>query len=171
MSVKSLPLSPLPIDRRQFLIGGAGAAAGLLVPSPMLAQTKLQVTEGNVAPLPIAITNFVPGSPSDNDVGAGVTQVITNNLKRSGLFNPIDQAAFIERISNIDVAPQFQNWKTLNAQALVTGRSTALAARAAPDRARRARARAGLARVRLERRHARGFDARGCGVPPISAQR
>ena len=55
---------------------------------------------------------------------AGVTQVITNNLKRSGLFAPIDQAAFIERITNIDTAPQFQNWKTINAQALVTGRMT-----------------------------------------------
>ena len=29
-------------------------------------------------------------------------QVITNNLKRSGLFAPIDQAAYIERITNID---------------------------------------------------------------------
>jgi len=53
-----------------------------------------------------------------------VTQVITNNLKRSGLFAPIDQAAYIERINNIDVAPQFQNWKTISAQALVTGRMT-----------------------------------------------
>jgi TolB protein len=107
-----------------LLLGSAGAAAGLLLPSMAKAQTKLIIPEGNVAPLPIAITNFVAGSPSDNEVGAGVTGVITNNLKRSGLFNPIDQAAFIERISNIDVAPQFQNWKTINAQALVTGRMT-----------------------------------------------
>ncbi|MFX7845476.1 hypothetical protein ABTK14_24765, partial [Acinetobacter baumannii] len=48
----------------------------------------------------------------------------TNNLKRSGLFAPIDQAAFIERISNIDVPPQFANWRQINAQALVTGRAT-----------------------------------------------
>ncbi len=74
--------------------------------------------------MPIAIPNFVPGSPSDGDVSAGVTQVITNNLKRSGLFAPIDQAAYIERITNIDAPPQFQNWKTINAQALVTGRMT-----------------------------------------------
>ncbi len=53
-----------------------------------------------------------------------MTQVITANLKRSGLFAPIDQAAFIEKISNIDTAPQFANWKTINAQALVTGRMT-----------------------------------------------
>ena len=124
MLVTSFPLPPMALDRRQLLIGGASAAAGLLLPSLAVAQTKLTVTEGNVAPLPIAITNFVPGSPGDGEVGSGVTQVITNNLKRSGLFAPIDQAAFIERITNIDVAPQFANWKTINAQALVTGRTT-----------------------------------------------
>lgn len=57
-------------------------------------------------------------------MAAGIAQVITNNLKRSGLFAPIDQAAFIERISNIDVPPQFANWRQINAQALVTGRAT-----------------------------------------------
>jgi len=124
MSIKSFPLPPLPLSRRELLIGGTGATAGLLLPSLAGAQTKLVIPEGNVAPLPIAIPNFVPGSPSDGQVGADVAGVITNNLKRSGLFAPIDQAAFIERISNIDVAPQFQNWKAINAQALVTGRIT-----------------------------------------------
>ena len=121
----TLPSSRLfPLSRRHVLIGGAGVAAGLVLPGLARAQTRLQVTEGNVAPLPIAIPNFVAGSPSDTEVANGVAQVITNNLKRSGLFAPIDQAAFIERITNIDTAPQFANWKSINAQALVTGRMT-----------------------------------------------
>ena len=66
----------------------------------------------------------MPGSPADSEAAAGVTQVITNNLRRSGLFAPIDPAAYIERITNIDVPPQFQSWRTINAQALVTGRIT-----------------------------------------------
>src|SRR5260221_2185277 len=124
MPVTSFSLPSLPLNRRDILIGGAGAAASLLLPSLAGAQTKLQITEGNVAPLPIAIPNFVAGSPADGEVGAGVAQVITNDLKLSGLFAPIDQAAFIEKIVNIDAAPQFQSWKTINAQALVTGRMT-----------------------------------------------
>src|SRR6476661_1987983 len=124
MPVTSFPLPPLPLSRRHLLAAGASIGAGLLLPSLARAQTRFTVTEGNVAPLPIAIPNFVAGSPADGEVGAGVTQVITNNLKRSGLFAPIDQAAYIERINNIDVAPQFQNWKTISAQALVTGRMT-----------------------------------------------
>src|SRR5258705_3823427 len=124
MPVTSFSLPSLPLTRRDILIGGAGAAANLLLPSLAGAQTKLQVTEGNVEPLPIAIPNFVAGSAADGEVGVGVAQVITNNLKRSGLFAPIDQAAFIEKIANIDLPPQFQSWKTIYAQALVTGRMT-----------------------------------------------
>jgi len=61
MPVTSFSFPPFPLSRRDVLIGGA--AAGLLLPSLAVAQTKLQVTEGNVAPLPIAIPNFVAGSP------------------------------------------------------------------------------------------------------------
>src|ERR1700739_2788142 len=111
MPVTSSPLLPSQLTRRHALIGGAGVAAALLMPSFAKAQRHLQITEGNVAPLPIAIPNFVAGSPADGEVGVGVAQVITNNLQRSGLFAPIDQAAFIEKIVNIDAAPQFQSWK------------------------------------------------------------
>ena len=40
------------------------------------------------------------------------------------MFAPIDQAAYIQKITNIDVPPQFADWKTITAQALVTGRMT-----------------------------------------------
>src|SRR5262245_18256932 len=121
----SLAQNPsLIFTRRQALALGAGLAVASALPRSAFAQTRLQVEAGNIQPIPIAIPNFVPGSPADNDAAAGVTQVITNNLKRSGLFAPIDQAAYIERISNIDVPPQFQNWRSINAQALVTGRAT-----------------------------------------------
>src|SRR5712675_1932456 len=118
-------LLPRP-NRRQIISGMAafGAAATISGRGALAQQKRIIISEGDFAPLPIAIPNFVAGTPADGEVGAGVTQVITNNLKRSGLFAPIDQAAFIERINNIDVAPQFQNWKTINAQALVTGRMT-----------------------------------------------
>jgi TolB protein len=114
---------PFRLNRRH-MISGMASAAVLLGGRQAFAQARVQITEGNVAPLPIAIPNFIAGSPSDSEVGAGVAKVITNNLKRSGLFAPIDQAAYIQKITNIDVPPQFADWKTINAQALVTGRMT-----------------------------------------------
>jgi TolB protein len=113
-------------SRRAFLAGGALALYGIAKPANVMAQgaPRLEVTPGGTQAVPIAIPSFVGGGPGDGEVGAAVSQVITNNLKRSGLFAPIDPAAFIERITNIDVPPQFQNWKTINAQELVTGRIT-----------------------------------------------
>ena len=60
----------------------------------------------------------------DDDTARGVTQIITANLQRSGLFAPIDPAAFIETIASVDTVPRFADWRTINAQALVTGRVT-----------------------------------------------
>ena len=121
-----LPEMPFRLSRRQMISGMA--ALGMVTGSARQAfaqgPKRVIIPEGDFAPLPIAIPNFVAGTPADAEVGVGVTQVITNNLKRSGLFAPIDQAAYIEKVINIDAAPQFQNWKTINAQALVTGRMT-----------------------------------------------
>src|SRR6476646_4888442 len=87
--------APFRMNRRQVLSGLA--SSGLILGSAprALAQTRVPVTGGEFTPLPIAIPNFVAGTPADAEVGVGVSQVITNNLKRSGLFAPIDPAAFI----------------------------------------------------------------------------
>ncbi|MFK8250341.1 Tol-Pal system beta propeller repeat protein TolB [Ancylobacter terrae] len=112
---------------RRHLLAGAGAAMGLgLVGTrPAHAVLKLDVTQGTVQPLPIAITEFVGGgSPQDAEAGKGVSTIITANLRRSGLFAPLDPAAFVEKITNPDASPRFQDWRVINAQALVTGRMT-----------------------------------------------
>ena len=104
---------PFRPSRRQIISGMAstGLLMGGHIAQRLRARSASSIPEGEFTPLPIAIPNFVAGTPGDAEVGVGVSQVITNNLKRSGLFAPIDQAAFIERITNIDTAPQFQSWK------------------------------------------------------------
>jgi TolB protein len=112
------------LNRRILLGGTAACAAALLAPRLPRAATRIDVTQGNIQPLPIALPDFVGGAPGDADAGRGVTQVITGNLRRSGLFAPIDPAAYIEKIGNIDALPRFDDWRVINAQALVTGRLT-----------------------------------------------
>ena len=87
---------------------------------PARALVEIDINQGVVEPLPIAITSFLSG----DEVGSEISQVIEADLRRSGLFAPIDKGAFIEKISNPDVAPRFEDWKVINAQALVTGRVT-----------------------------------------------
>src|SRR3984957_16865023 len=112
----------LTVTRRAFLMATGSPLASLGSRSARAQRVRIDPTE--FRPISIAIPNFVGGSPADSQVGAEVAGVIPNNLKRSGRFAPIDQAAFIERITNIDVAPQFQSWKSINADVLVTGRMT-----------------------------------------------
>jgi TolB protein len=104
----------------------AGAAAGALIgwPLPAPAAVKLDITRGIVEPMPIAVPDFVAGGPTDGESARAVTQIISGNLKRSCMFAPIDPAAYIERIVNIDGVPRFPDWRAVNAQALVTGRLT-----------------------------------------------
>src|ERR1700741_1833516 len=94
-------------SRRQIISGMAALGAAAAISRGALAQKRITITEGDFAPLPIAIPNFVAGTPADTEVGVGVTQVITNNLRRSGLFAPIDQAAYIEKTVDFDRAPNF----------------------------------------------------------------
>jgi TolB protein len=111
--------------RRTLALGAVAAAGGLVLPARYAnAVTQVPITEGNFQPMPIAIPNFFGGGEGDSDTAVGVTQIITANLKGSGLFVPIDPSAFLEQISSVDNVPNFPNWRTINAQALVTGRIT-----------------------------------------------
>jgi len=92
----------------------------VLMVAPGQALVRIEITKGVVEPVPIAITDFLSGGQR----GAEISSVIAADLRRSGLFAPIDRAAFIEKISNPDVAPRFEDWKVINAQAIVTGRVT-----------------------------------------------
>src|ERR1700716_4276458 len=115
------------LSRRRLITVGAGAAVGVLAglsPQRAAAVLKLDVTQGNVQPVPIAIPDFIGVGLQDPAGGRNISQIINSNLQRSGLFAPIDPAAYIEKVSTIDTLPRFPDWRQINAQALVTGRVT-----------------------------------------------
>jgi TolB protein len=112
------------MTRRRALVLGAIAGGLTLSARYARADVRVDILGGNFQPLPIAIPKFVGGAPADDETAAGVTQIITANLQRSGLFAPIDPASYLETITSVDAVPNFQSWRTINAQALVTGRVT-----------------------------------------------
>ncbi len=79
-------------------------------------QPEITVDRARTAPIPIAIPNF-----AGEQLGADISNVVVNDLGRSGLFRPIAQTAQIGPGDAGDT-PNFQNWKALGAQALVTGK-------------------------------------------------
>jgi TolB protein len=125
------PASPF-LGRRSLLGAAAGSAALIGARVPVLAQPApppaagagggqsavIDVNRARADPIPIAITDLA-GDP----LGAQISGVVTADLARSGLFRPISPSAFIQAAAG-DV-PNFQNWKAIGAQALVTGKAEA----------------------------------------------
>jgi len=95
-------------------------AALLALSGPAFAALQVDVNQGNVQPLPIAIPDFI-GDPAS---GANIAKVVRADLERSGLFKPLDPKSFIDQIKNINAAPTFADWRVINAQGLVTGQAT-----------------------------------------------
>ena len=81
------------------------------------AELRIDITRGNVNPLPIALPDFT----GESQLGADIMRVVSDDLERSGLFKPIDPRSFIEKIKDSSQIPHFPDWHGLNAQALVTG--------------------------------------------------
>lgn len=93
----------------------------LLMPLAAQAQLQVNITQGRVEPMPIAVTNF----DAQSDIGVRMAEVVRNNLKSSGMFRPLAENAFIQTpASLVSDGPRFNEWKPLGAQALVSGKVT-----------------------------------------------
>ncbi len=104
----------------QSLLGGAGqpAAASPATPAPAQGAAgapPVELNRPHAEAIPIAIPPL-GGGP----LGAQIAAVVSADLQRSGLFRPIDAAAY-GNTADPGGVPNFQNWKALGAQALVTG--------------------------------------------------
>jgi TolB protein len=110
--------------RRMFFGMILVAAAALAAPAQ--AQLRVDITEGHLNPMPIAVTDFMGANAPAQQVGRDVAGVIRANLDRSGLFRSVEPSAFIERITAMEVPPRFADWRVINAQALVVGQVTPL---------------------------------------------
>ena len=103
---------------RRSVLAVAGITAFPLLGRAQGAPQDSQITvdRARTAPIPIAIPSFA-GSP----LGDQIAGVVANDLGRCGLFRPIGGAAQIGPGDAGDT-PNFQNWKAVGAQALVTGK-------------------------------------------------
>ncbi|CCG40038.1 Tol-Pal system beta propeller repeat protein TolB [Magnetospirillum molischianum] len=91
--------------------------------SPTLAEVRIDITNGQMRPLPIAIPDFAGSSGQETQVGRDIARVVSADLERSGLFKPIDPRAFIQTPASLQIQPRFPDWKAINAEALVQGKA------------------------------------------------
>ena len=103
----------------------------LLIQFKAYALIEVDITRGNLNPLPIAVSPLSTDKKSQSesekilnikDIGAEISVVVEKNLKNSGLFNPLDKDSFLQKPDIAHLKPRFEDWKLIKAQALITGK-------------------------------------------------
>ena len=101
--------------------------------SSAIALVEIDITRGNLDPLPIAVSPLYIEAGSKEikqdgkvikNIGREISKVIEVNFRRSGLFNPLKEDSFVQNPDIAHVKPRFEDWRLIKAQALVTGKVT-----------------------------------------------
>ena len=92
---------------------------------------EVDITRGNLSPLPIAVSPLSSDKDSlakfekilkKKDLGSEISIIVENNLKQTGLFNPLEKDAFLQKPEIAHLKPRFEDWALIKSQALITGK-------------------------------------------------
>ncbi len=91
------------------------------------ALVSVDITRGNLDPLPTAISDFYLDSKLGDNIKnlkleSKIPELIQNNLSRSGLFFALEKKSFIQRPEPAHNKPRFEDWAFIKTQVLVTGK-------------------------------------------------
>jgi TolB protein len=116
------PIPPRALALVLLAALGLAAASALPVrsqdaPGPL----RITITDGVIEPIPVAIPSFVARDAGAEDLAGDIARVVAADLTGTGLFREIPSDAHIARVSSFESPVQWQDWKAINAQALVTG--------------------------------------------------
>jgi len=95
--------------------------------APLMAQTgssgplRIEITDGVIEPMPIAVPDFIATNPAASPYGARIAQVVAADLVNSGLFREVPKSAHISQVTDFDAPLQYADWRAINAQAVITG--------------------------------------------------
>ena len=97
--------------------------------SNLYALIEIDITRGNLDPLPIAVSPLHVDIKSEElknlkvkELGNNISEIIENNFRNTGLFNPLKKDAFVQKPDIAHLKPRFEDWRLIKAQALVTGK-------------------------------------------------
>ena len=103
----------------------------ILIPVKSFGLIEVDITRGNLNPLPIAVSPLSIDEESrknfenilkKKNIGSEISSIVENNLKVSGLFNPLNKDAFLQEPDIANLKPRFEDWNLIKAQALITGK-------------------------------------------------
>ena len=82
---------------------------------------RVEITEGVVEPVRIAVPDFLVDSSVSRERATNVVRVAIADLESTGIFRHVPPAAYIENIEDFSARPNFADWRAIRVQWLVTG--------------------------------------------------
>ena len=103
----------------------------ILMPIKAFALIEVDITRGNLSPLPVAVSPLSIDKESKENlkkllkkknIGSEISTIVENNLKQTGLFNPLNKDAFLQEPNIAHLKPRFEDWALIKVQVLITGK-------------------------------------------------
>ena len=87
----------------------------------LLKGLEIDVTEGKIEPLPIALVTFNYQDTLEKDYSAKINTIISNNLRNTGLFKILSEKSFLQSQNEVFLQPLFGDWRLIDANFLISG--------------------------------------------------
>lgn len=101
------------------------AAIAVAVSAPASADPFVQRPVMRYAqPVRIALPDFAAAGPAEIELAKSLSRIIASDLTQGGPFELVDQVAFSEKNVNVEVPPEFADWRRTSTQAVIAGRIT-----------------------------------------------
>lgn len=80
---------------------------------------QVDITRATLKPYRIAVPQFSTDSPEVQIIAENIAQVMTSDLVSTGLFKLVDPFAYPQQSIDINIRPNFENWRTINVETLI----------------------------------------------------
>lgn len=102
------------------LLALALTAAAAPVAQAQTGPLRIEINDGVIEPLPFAVPDFVDEG-GGGEYAQGIARVVAADLAGTGLFREIPASAYVSRVTSFDATIAYEDWRAINAQAVITG--------------------------------------------------
>ncbi|MBT2130829.1 Tol-Pal system protein TolB [Planktotalea lamellibrachiae] len=82
---------------------------------------RIEITDGVIEPLPFAVPAFQDDGGGAGNYASNIARLVAADLAGTGLFREVPSSAYISSITSFASPVAYEDWRAINAQALITG--------------------------------------------------
>lgn len=86
------------------------------------ARVRIDLTQANADPVPVALTDLSGLTDAEVELGAAIRDVVRGDLVNSGLFDVAPKEAYLQSAESLRMSgPLFNEWRLINVETLFAG--------------------------------------------------